>query len=85
MEKDKLTCSTLGFGRTLLSASRNIFLTSVLTSMYSPSAPALTVVKHMDVGPFVENHMHEVKQDARKKEEDLYPAMSTVTLPMSPV
>ena len=44
MEKDKLTVSTLGFGRTLLSASYNIFRTSVLTSMYKPRAPALTAV-----------------------------------------
>ena len=44
MEKDKLTGSTLGFGKTLLTASYNIFLTSVLTSKYNPRAPALTAV-----------------------------------------
>ena len=84
MEIDKLTGSTLGFGKTLLSASYNIFLTSVLTSMYSPRAPAFTAVERMDVGPGVKNDMHEVKEDAKKKEEHLYPAMSTVTLPLSP-
>ena len=42
MEIDKLTGSNLGFGKTLLSASYNIFLTSVLTSIYSPRSPALT-------------------------------------------
>ena len=82
---DKLTGSTLGFGKTLLSASYNIFLTSVLTSMYSPRAPALTAVEHMDTSPCVENDMHEVKEDAKKKDEYLYPAMSPVTLPLSPV
>ena len=85
MEKDKFTGSTLGFGKTLLSASYNIFLTGVLTSMYNPCAPALTAVEHMDVSPCVENDMHEVKEVAKKKEEHLYPAMSTVTLPLSPV
>ena len=85
MELDKLTGSTLGFGKTLLSASYNIFLTSVLSSMYSPRAPALTAVEHMDVSPCVKKDMHEVKEDAKKKEEHLYPAMSTVTLPLSPV
>ena len=85
MEIDKLTGSALGFGKTLLSASYNIFLTIVLTSMYSPRAPALTAVEHPDVGPCVENVMHVVKEDAKKKEEHLYPAMSTVTLPLSPV
>ena len=85
MEIDKLLGSTLGFGKTLLSASYNIFLTSVLTSMYSPRAPALVAVEHMDVSPCVENNMPEVKEDARKKDEHLYPAMSTATLPLSPV
>ena len=85
MEIDKLTGSTLGFGKTLLSASYIIFLTSVLTSMYSPRAPALTAVEHMDASPCVENDTHEVKEDAKKKDEHLYPAMSTVTLPLSPV
>ena len=85
MEIDKLTSSTLGFGKTLLSASYNIFLTSVLTSMYNPRAPALTAADHMDMSPCVETDMHEVKDDAKKKEEHLYPAMGTVTLPLSPV
>ena len=85
MEIHKLTGSTLGFGKTLLSASYNIFLTSILTSMYSLRAPALTAVEHMEVGPCVKNDMHEVKEDAKKKEEHLYPTMSTVTLPLSPV
>ena len=53
--------------------------------MYNPRAPALTAVEHMEVGPCVENDMHEVKEDAKKKEEHLYLAMSTVTLPLSPV
>ena len=66
MEIDKLTRSTLEFGKTVLSASYNIFLTSVLTSMYSPRAPALTAVEHMDTNPYVENDMHEVKEDAKK-------------------
>ena len=85
MEIDKLTGSTLGFGKTLLSASLKIFLTSVSTSMYGPRAPALTAVEHMDVSPCVENDMHEMKEDAKKKNEHFYPAMSTVTLPLSPV
>ena len=71
MELDKLTGSTLGFGETLLSASYDIFLKNVFTSMYNPLAPALTAVEHMHVSPCVENNMHEVKEDAKKKEEHL--------------
>ena len=85
MEIDKLIGSTPGFGKTLLSASYNIFLTNVLNSKFSPRASALTAVKHINTSPGVENDMHEVKEDAKKKEEHLYPAMSTVTLPLSPV
>ena len=85
MEIDKLTGSTLEFGKTLLSASYNIFLTSVLTSMYNPRAPALTAVEHMDVSPCFENDMHEGKENAKMKEDHLYPAMSPVTLQLSPV
>ena len=85
METDKITGSTLGFGKTLLSASHNFFLTSVLTSMFNPRALELTAVELMEVSPFVENDMHEVKEDAKKKEEHLRPTMSTLTLPLSPV
>ena len=38
----------------------------------------------MQVGPRVKNDIPEVKADAKKKEEHLYLAMSTVTL-LSPV
>ena len=85
IEIDKLTGSTLWFRKTLLSASYYFFLTIVLNSMYSPRAPALTAVGHMDISPCVENDMHEVKEDAKKKEEHFHPAMSMVTLPLSPV
>ena len=84
MEIDKTTGCTLGFGRTLLSASYNIFLTTDLTSMHNPRAPALTAVEHIEVGPSVKNDMHEVKEDAKKKEEHFYPAMSTITIPLLP-
>ena len=53
--------------------------------MYNPRAPALTAVEHMDISPCVENDMHEVKADAKKKAEHLCPALSTATLPLSPV
>ena len=53
--------------------------------MYSPRAAAITTVEHMDVGRCVENDVHEMKEDAKKKQEYLYPVMSTVTLPLSSV
>ena len=40
-----ITAASLGFGKTLLSASYNISLMSVLTSMYDPRAPTLAAVE----------------------------------------
>ena len=50
METNKITGSNLGFGKTLLSASHDIFSTSVLTSMNNPRAPALAAVEQVQVG-----------------------------------
>ena len=41
MEINRLTGASHGFGRTLLSASYNLFSTSTLTSMFNPQAPLL--------------------------------------------
>ena len=53
--------------------------------MNNPRAPAITAIEHVEVGSCVENDMHEVKEDVKKKEEHIYRAMSTVTLSLSPV
>ena len=39
MEINRLTGASLGFGKTLLSASYNLFLTSILSSVFNPQAP----------------------------------------------
>ena len=41
MEINRMTGASLGFGKTLLSASYNIFLTSIMTSMYNPQTSGL--------------------------------------------
>ena len=45
LELTKMTGASLNFGRTLLNASFNIFLMSVLASMYDPRTPTLTAVE----------------------------------------
>ena len=45
LEISRLTGASLGFGKNLLSASYNIFLMSVLTSMYDPRSPTLAAVE----------------------------------------
>ena len=45
LEITERTGASLGFAETLLSASYNIYLMSVLTSMYDPRAPTLAAVE----------------------------------------
>ena len=45
LETTKMTGASLGFGKTLLSASYNIFLMSILTSMYDSPAPTFAAVE----------------------------------------
>ena len=45
LEITKMTGASLGFVKKLLSASYNIFLKSILTSMYDPRAPTLAAVE----------------------------------------
>ena len=41
MEINRLNDASLGFSKTLLGASYNLFPTSILTSMFNPQAPLL--------------------------------------------
>ena len=51
MEINKLTGASLGFGKTLLSASYNIFMTSVLTSVFDSHAPSLAAIEQNKINP----------------------------------
>jgi len=90
LEISRMTGASLGFGKTLLSASYNIFLTSVLTSMYDPRAPPLAAVEEESKTLCNEEELHDMKNDAKKKEEHIYPVMSPAQFnqavtPISPV
>ena len=75
-EITKMTGASLGFGRTLLSASYNIFLMSVLTSMYDPRAPTLAAVEEERKTLRNEEELHDMRENNKKKEEHIYPVMS---------
>ena len=86
----KMTGASLGFGKTLLSASYNIFLMSVLTSMYDPRAPTLTAVEEERKTLCNEEELHDVRDDTKKKDEHIYPVMcpaqfNQAVTPISPV
>ena len=90
MEINRMTCASLGFDKTLLSASYNIFLTSVMTSMYNPQTSGLASDVPKKVDPRVNIELYEMREDAKKKEEHLYlvvnsTALGFSTLPVSPV
>ena len=53
-QTDKLTGSTPGFDGTLLGASHDVFLTTILFSLCNPRAPALTATEHTEVSSSVE-------------------------------
>ena len=76
LEISRMTGASLGFGKTLLSASYNIFLTSVLTSMYDPRAPPLAAVDEERKTLCHEEELHDMRNTPKKKEEHIYPVMS---------
>ena len=67
MEINRMTGASLGFGKTLLSASYNSFLTSVMTSMYNPQASGLASNPAKKVKPRVDMELYEMRDDAKKK------------------
>ena len=55
--------ASLGFGKTLLSASYNNFLMSVMTSMYDPRAPTLTAVEEERKTLCNEYELHDMRDN----------------------
>ena len=76
LEISEMTGPSLGFGSTLLSASYNIFLTSVLTSMYDPRAPPLAAVEQERKFLYHQEELQDMRDYTKKKEEHIYPVMS---------
>ena len=90
LEISRMTGASLGFGKTLLSASYNIFLTSVLTSMYDPRAPTFAAVEEERKTLYSEEELTDVRHDPKKKEEHIYLVMSPAqinqaVIPIPPV
>ena len=71
-----MTGASPGFGRILLRVSYNIFLMSVLTSMYDPRPPTLAAVEEDRKTLCNEEELHDMRDETTKKEEHTYPTMS---------
>ena len=85
MEINRLTGASLGFGKTLLSASYNLFLTSILTSVFNPQAPLLQALEPEPISTRIEDETRNPADEDKKKEEHLYPIVHCPTLALSPV
>ena len=72
MQINRLSGASLGFGKTLLSASCDLFLTSILTSVFSPQAP---FCKRWNLiqRPEEKDEIRDPSDENKKKEEHLYP------------
>ena len=68
LEITKWTGASLGFGKTFLSASYNIFLMSVLTSMYDPRPPTRAAAVEEERQTLCnEEEFHDVRENNEKK------------------
>ena len=77
-----LTGASLRFGKTLLSASYNLFLISILTSISNPQAPLL---EPEPTPATTEDEIRDPVDENKKKEEHLYPMFNHPPIALSPV
>ena len=71
MEINRLTGASLGFGKTLLSASYNLFMTSIPTSVFNPQAPLLQALEPEPVSTRIKDETRNPADEDKKKEEHL--------------
>ena len=85
MEMHRLTGASLGFGKTLLSASYNLFPTSILTSVFNPQAPLLQALEPEPTPARIEDETRDPSDEKKKKQEHLYPFVYHPTTTLFPV
>ena len=71
LEITKMTDASFEFVKTLLSASYNVCLMSILASMYDPRAPTLAAVEEERKTLCNEEELNDMRRDAKKEEEHL--------------
>ena len=85
MEIIRLTSASLGFGKPLLSASYNLFLSSILTSVFNHQAPLLQALEPEPTPAKKEDEAKDPVDENKKKTERLYPIINHPTTSLSPV
>ena len=71
LEITRPTDASLEFGKTLLSASYNLFLTSILTSVFNPQALLLQALEPEPMPTRIEDETRDPVDGNKKKEEHL--------------
>ena len=84
MEINRLTGASLRFGKTLLSASYNLFLTSILTSVFNPQAPLLQELEPEPIGTRIEDETRD-PADENKKRKSTFIRLFTAPLRLFPL
>ena len=85
MKINRLTGASLRFGKSLLSASHNLLLTSFLTSVFNPQAPLLQGLQPEPTPTRTEDEIRDPVDENEKKEEHLHPIVHCPTAALSPV
>ena len=85
MEINSFNGASLGFGKTLLSASYKLFLTSILTSVFKPQAPLLPALELEPMPAKMEDEIRDAIAENKKKEEHLYAIVHCPTTALFPV
>ena len=85
MEINRLTGESLGSGKTLLSASYNLFLTCILTSVFKHQAPFLQTLELEEPRTRREDETRDPVDENKKNEEHLDPIVHCPTTALSPV
>ena len=67
MKINRLTGASLGFGKTLLSAPYNLFLTSILTSVFNPQASLLQALEPDPTPTRIEDETRNPADENKKK------------------
>ena len=76
METYPLTGASLGFSKILLSASYNLFLTSILMSVFNPRAPLLQALEPEPTPARKEAETRDPVDANKKEEEHFYPIVN---------
>ena len=84
---NSLTGASHGFGKTLLSASYNLFLTSILTSLFNiqPPSSSLRALEPESTPTRIEDETRDPADEMKRKEEHLYSMVHCPTTALSPV